>query len=377
MQTHARAKKSVRGGALPVLPGGGLHLIAIFLHWGLGSGACPCQDPDLCAPISGARDFEVFVFDVGGKTWRYYDWSQITTVVIFGKYDPELLCYAHSKGSRIVLNGDISLKKITDPSVRAIWIRQKIDEAKEQYMDGINIDIEQRVKKRSAKYYALTALVKETTEAFHKEIPGSQVTFDVAWSPECIDHRCYNYSAIASSCDFLFVMSYDEQNQMWSHCVAAANAPYKQTIAGYDNYIRMGINPKKLVMGVPWYGYDYTCLRLSEAHVCSLAKIPFPCPKAPALQVPYRTIMNRENSSLSGILWNEEYKSPYLEYQDSNGTFHQLWFDNPKSISLKAAYVKEHGLRGIGMWNADCLDYSGGSVSQEQTEAMWEALRPK
>ena len=76
---------------------------------------------------------------------------------------------------RVYNLGDISLKKITDPSVRAIWIRQKIDEAKEQYMDGINIDIEQRVKKRSAKYYALTALVKETTEAFHKEIPGSQV----------------------------------------------------------------------------------------------------------------------------------------------------------------------------------------------------------
>lgn len=26
----------------------------------------------------------------------------------------------------------------------------------------------------------------------------------------------------------------------------------------------MGIDPKKLVMGVPWYGYDYVCLNLSE-----------------------------------------------------------------------------------------------------------------
>ncbi|KAJ7332549.1 hypothetical protein JRQ81_014729 [Phrynocephalus forsythii] len=368
-----RAKRPLRGG-------GALCLVAAFLLWGLGSALCPCPDPDLCAPISGARDFEVFVFDVGGKTWKSYDWSQITTVAVFGKYDSELLCYAHSKGSRIVLNGDISLKKIIDPVARADWIKEKIDLAKKQYMDGINIDIEQRVKKRSAKYDALTALVKETTETFHKEIPGSQVTFDVAWSPECIDHRCYNYSAIATCCDFLFVMSYDEQNQMWSHCVAAANAPYKQTLSGYDRYIRMGINPKKLVMGVPWYGYDYTCLSLSEAHVCSLAKIPFQwfsCPRASALQVPYRTIMKQENGSLSGILWDEENKAPYLEYQDANGTFHQVWFDNPKSISLKAAYVKEHGLRGIGMWNANCLDYSGGSVPQEQTEAMWEALRPK
>lgn len=33
---------------------------------------------------------------------------------------------------------------------------------------------------------------------------------------------------------------------------------------GYDNYTFMGINQKKLVMGVPWYGYDYTCQNLSK-----------------------------------------------------------------------------------------------------------------
>lgn len=42
-------------------------------------------------------------------------------------------------------------------------------------MDGINIDIEQAVEEGSPEYYALTSLVKETTEMFHREIPGSQV----------------------------------------------------------------------------------------------------------------------------------------------------------------------------------------------------------
>ncbi|KAH0618464.1 hypothetical protein JD844_017692 [Phrynosoma platyrhinos] len=314
----------------------------------------------------------VFVFDVGGKTWKFYDWSQITTVAIFGQYDSELMCYAHSKGSRVVLKGDISEKEIILPARRAAWIKQKIETAKNQHMDGINIDIEQRVKRKSPEYYALTALVKETTEAFHKEIPGSQVTFDVSWSPECINHdRCYNYTGIADSCDFVFVMSYDEGR--------------------YESYIRMGISPKKLVMGVPWYGYDYTCLDLSkcigitevvslQAHVCSFAKLVtqrLPCSKASGHQVSYKIIMNWEKNSLSGVLWDKEQKAPYLEYKDSNGTFHQVWFDDPRSISLKAAYVKEHGLRGIGMWHANCLDYSRGSVAQEQTKVMWEALKPK
>lgn len=67
------------------------------------------------------------------------------------------------------------MKKIIDPAIRATWINQQVDLAKTQYMDGINIDIEQEINPFSAEYYALTALVKETTDAFHKEIPGSQV----------------------------------------------------------------------------------------------------------------------------------------------------------------------------------------------------------
>lgn len=48
---------------------------------------------------------QVFVFDVGRRNWTFYDWSQITTVAAFGDYDPDLMCHAHSKGSRIVLKG--------------------------------------------------------------------------------------------------------------------------------------------------------------------------------------------------------------------------------------------------------------------------------
>lgn len=48
---------------------------------------------------------QVFVFDVGGKTWKSYNWSMVTTLAMFGKYDAELMCHAHSKGARVVLKG--------------------------------------------------------------------------------------------------------------------------------------------------------------------------------------------------------------------------------------------------------------------------------
>ncbi|XP_074817521.1 di-N-acetylchitobiase isoform X2 [Natator depressus] len=322
-------------------------LLLALLRLGWSSGACPCREPALCRPIAGAREFEVFVFDVGRKSWKFYDWSQITTVAAFGKYDPELLCYAHSKGARVVLKGDVPVKEIIDSANRTAWIAQQVDLAKKQYMDGINIDIEQEVREMSPEYYALTALVKETTDAFHREIPGSQVTFDVAWSPACIDKRCYNYSGIADACDFLFVMSYDEQSQVWTGCIARANAPYSQTLDGYDDYINMSIEPKKLVMGVPWYGYDYRCLNLSKDHVCSLPNIPFrgaPCSDAAGRQVTYGTIMKQVNSSISGSLWDEEQKAPYYEYKKRCPSTHWNLFWGTVFISASASFVLYCGL---------------------------------
>lgn len=71
--------------------------------------------------------------------------------------------------------GDVLLSSIVDPIQRTAWIADKVNLAKAQFMDGINIDIEQAVESESPEYYALTKLVNETTEAFHREIPGSQV----------------------------------------------------------------------------------------------------------------------------------------------------------------------------------------------------------
>lgn len=338
---------------------------------------CPCERPELCQQIREERDFEVFVFDVGGKTWKSYNWSMVTTVATFGKYDAELMCYAHSKGARVVLKGDVPLSYIVDQHNRTAWITEKVNLAKSQFMDGINIDIEQAVDEGSPEYHALTDLVKETTEAFHREIPGSQVSFDVAWSPNCIDKRCYDYVAIAESCDLVFVMSYDEQSQIMGDCIAMANAPLSQTLNGYDQFLSLKIDPKKLVMGVPWYGYDYPCLNFSQEGVCSLNKVPFrgaPCSDAAGKQKPYKWIMTQVNSSLSGRLWDDKQKAPYFNYKDLQGQMHQVWYDDPQSICPKAESVKSKGLRGIGMWNGNILDYSDEPVARQQTAMMWNAL---
>jgi hypothetical protein len=103
----------------------------------------------------------------------------------------------------------------------------------------------------------------------------SQISFDVAWSPNCIDGRCYQYAELALVTDYLVVMSYDERSQIYGPCVAGANSGYNTTTTGILQYRTLGLNTTQLILGVPWYGYNYPCLSLSDDHVCSIDKVPF------------------------------------------------------------------------------------------------------
>ena len=50
-----------------------------------------------------------------------------------------------------------------------------------------------------------------------------KVTVDVAWAPGT-DGRWYDYKAISDVSDFMFVMLYDEQSQIFDKCIAKANS---------------------------------------------------------------------------------------------------------------------------------------------------------
>ena len=59
------------------------------------------------------------------------------------------------------------------------------------------------------------------------------MTFDVAWSPDCIDGRCYDVVTLSKSVDFLAVMAYDEMSQIFGpECTAYANSPFNMTKLG-------------------------------------------------------------------------------------------------------------------------------------------------
>jgi di-N-acetylchitobiase len=338
---------------------------------------CPCVNASLCKPITLAPRPELLAFQTSDQYYTRYDWSKLTTIALFRDQDQDdqIVCVAHSRGVRVVWAANFNVSLLPSSSARSRWVKEMLQTVLNSYTDGINIDVEDPIGAGSSLAPLLTTLTQEANAAFKKAIPTSQVSFDVAWSPNCIDVRCYDYLGLSKATDFLVMMDYDMQSQIkFGPCIAQANSPPNNMISGTVAFLKLGIPSNKLVLGVPWYGYNYTCLNQTNATVCPIALVPFrgvECSDAAGNEVSYGDIINTLlPRSTNGLQWNQIFQSPWFNYNLPSGQAMQVWFDNPRSLAIKIGLAKQLSLGGVAMWNADLLDYSDPGQIRE----MWETL---
>ena len=189
--------------------------------------ACPCANATLCQPITRAGGEDIYAFHITGDDWRRYDWSQITTVAVFGSsgdtagtdtVDPELLCHAHASGARVTLGvGGLPLAQWHNATAVDRWVAAAVGNVQAAFADGLNIDIEEACTKRSDAD-ALSAVARKAAHAMHAVNPSSHVSFDVpsgglGISPTYQPHGCgkmdereYDFKALAEAVDFFVVM---------------------------------------------------------------------------------------------------------------------------------------------------------------------------
>ena len=92
-------------------------------------------------------------------------------------------------------------------------------------------------------------------------------------------------------------------------------------------------------MGVPTYGYDWPLpYERGVTRAQSLSNV-----QAIDLARRYR----------ADIQYDEQAQAPYFVYTADDGTVHEVWFEDARSIAAKLALVREYGFRGVGYWNLD------------------------
>lgn len=154
-------------------------------------------------------------------------------------------------------------------------------------------------------------------------------TYDVttgAW------HGAHDYKAHGEIVDFVIIMTYEWG---WSGGPPMAVAPINE-VRKVLNYAVSVIPPKKIMMGMPLYGYDWT--------------LPYMPGGEFAESIGNQEAITRAGRFGARIQYDEKSQSPYYNYTDRSGRQHVVWFEDARSVEEKYKLASELGLRGVSYW---------------------------
>lgn len=210
--------------------------------------------------------------------------------------------------------------------------------------DGVNIDFEFVPSSATANF---NTFIHDLTQAFHDQIPGSEVSIampSVDWS------NAYDYNYLSDNCDGLMIMAY---GYYWSGSSNAGPiSPLNSGLSSWyisrtiqDYLTKTGDDGSQLILGLPWYGRDWqvtsTAVNAPVVENTSGATILYPAAEA--------------NAQSYGKQYRTDVATAWYNY--NNGVQHQVWYDDSLSLATKYQYAINEDIKGIGIW---ALGYDGG-----------------
>ena len=69
-------------------------------------------------------------------------------------------------------------------------------------------------------------------------------------------------------------------------------------------------------------------------------------------------LMHNSTQPTTPVRLDQLLVSKFFNYRAADGSLHQVWLDDPDTLRPKFALAKSLGLRGVGVWNFDLLDYT-------------------
>lgn len=258
-----------------------------------------------------------------------------------------LINYAHQKGTKVLLTvtnfgTSRNTKLLSDTVKQKLLLNTLISLLKARNGDGVNFDLESV---GSSQRNNLVNFITRAVKMIKAELPDAEISMA---TPAVDWNGSWNFKTLSELCDYLIVMGYD---YYWSGSTTAGpvapleteNYNVSKTV---NTYLSAGVNPEKLLLGVPWYGYDWPVLnnsRMASATGTATARI-------------YTAAIQLVNTN--GNIFDQLTKVPWVRYTSSS-FWRQLWYDDTLSLSMKYNLVNLKNLGGIGIW---ALSYEGGSA---------------
>jgi chitinase len=225
--------------------------------------------------------------------------------------------------------------------------------------DGIDVDWEYPQKKDARNFEDLFREFRRQMRAIR---PGLTLAIAVGDHPTLTPGT--DFRIIAGLVDQVGMMNYDYSGPWNAHTGLLApllpreGAPRDSgsivgSIAAYE---QAGVPRKKILMGLPFYGYQWRDVAAANNGL-------FQAGKGVAEDKPYRFIRNLTKSY--SLFRDERSQAPWL-FDGKN-----FWtFEDPISVNYKVSYAAQQHLAGIMIW-----ELGGDTEEATLLKVAWQALR--
>ncbi len=177
-------------------------------------------------------------------------------------------------------------------------------------------------------------------EKVAKAITPLGYTLTTAIAPKLSDsqigllYQAHDYAAHGRLVDHVIIMTY-EWGYTYGPAMAVSPADQVERVLQYAVKV---IPPRKILMGMPNYGYDWTLPFVKGTAARSLSNIG-------ALQLAARVNAR--------IQYDPKQQAPFFRYYDENRKQHEVWFDDARSIAARLALINEYNLGGVSYWTVN------------------------
>ncbi|MBE5892531.1 MAG: LysM peptidoglycan-binding domain-containing protein [Lachnospiraceae bacterium] len=202
----------------------------------------------------------------------------------------------------------------------------------EKGYQGVDIDFEFILAKDRDAFTAFVGQVADSMRAngYHTSVALAPKT---SADQQGLLYEGKDYPAIGAAADHVLLMTYE-----WGYTYGPpmAVAPINQ-VRRVVSYAATEIPREKIDLGIPNYGYDW--------------KLPFERGVTKAVTLGNVEAVRLAVERGAEIRFDGLAMSPFFNYTDpADGSLHEVWFEDVRSLQAKFDLIKEYGLRGCGYW---------------------------
>jgi spore germination protein YaaH len=296
--------------------------------------------------------------------WYHLDPEGNILTYLKARESPELIELAHQHGVKVfalIANlpddergpaGDWDPQRvgriIRSSARRAAHIAEIMELTRRMRFDGVLIDYEAL----PCEYRAVfTRFIKELGDALHAEDKLLAVTVHPKrcedGSNQASGARAKDWDALHRYVDQLYFMTYNQ------HTVGDPPGPVA-SLEWVERMLRVTteehqVPRAKLYVGVPLYGEEW---RQRDGY------------RGLGLDLTFADVQQRKRERGGVEMWSAQHHSPYIEFDDEDGSKGILWFENRRSSEHKLALAADLGVCNVFFWRL------GG-----EDPGVWKLLR--